>query len=125
LSLIDHDQWQIEWLTSLPWPTSSSATSTANSRDRAFLTSARAQLDADHFGLEKIKKRLIEYLAVMRLKEINASKKETLTPAMVESSSEGEPKAANASRNVHVPSAGRKAIKGPILLCDIFYNFVA
>jgi len=39
-----------------------------------FLTKARTQLDADHFGLEKIKKRLIEYLAVVRLKELNADK---------------------------------------------------
>lgn len=39
-----------------------------------FLTKARTQLDADHFGLEKIKKRLIEYLAVVRLKELSTDK---------------------------------------------------
>ena len=43
-------------------------------RTRPFLAAARAQLDADHFGLEKIKKRLIEYLAVVRLKELNAER---------------------------------------------------
>ena len=31
---------------------------------------ARQQLDADHFGLDKIKRRLIEYLAVVRLKQL-------------------------------------------------------
>jgi hypothetical protein len=41
---------------------------------KTFLSNARAQLDADHFGLEKIKKRLIEYLAVVRLKEMNAER---------------------------------------------------
>ena len=46
-------------------------------KDKSFLTAARTQLDADHFGLEKIKKRLIEYLAVVRLKELNAER-ETL-----------------------------------------------
>jgi len=43
-------------------------------KDRSFLAAARTQLDADHFGLEKIKKRLIEYLAVVRLKELNAER---------------------------------------------------
>lgn len=39
-------------------------------KDRKFLSKARKQLDADHYGLDKIKKRLIEYLAVVRLKEL-------------------------------------------------------
>ena len=68
---------QLEWLTSIPWPnssTSSSSTPSSAIRDKMFLTKARTQLDADHFGLEKIKKRLIEYLAVVRLKELNADK---------------------------------------------------
>ncbi|RAL14002.1 putative LON domain serine protease [Aspergillus homomorphus CBS 101889] len=33
------------------------------------LKNARKQLDDDHYGLEKIKKRLLEYLAVLRLKQ--------------------------------------------------------
>lgn len=33
------------------------------------LPRARKQLDDDHFGLEKVKKRLLEYLAVLRLKQ--------------------------------------------------------
>ncbi|KAF5326493.1 hypothetical protein D9611_000770 [Ephemerocybe angulata] len=81
----------LEWLTSVPWPNSTSlpftdsATSlsslsssgsigTLDLKDRSFLTHAREQLDSDHFGLEKIKKRLIEYLAVVRLKEMNMEK---------------------------------------------------
>jgi ATP-dependent Lon protease len=41
------------------------------------LSRARKQLDNDHYGLEKVKKRLLEYLAVLKLKqstneEINA-----------------------------------------------------
>lgn len=43
-------------------------------KDKSFLKAARVQLDSDHFGLEKIKKRLIEYLAVLRLKELNAER---------------------------------------------------
>lgn len=71
---------QLEWLTAIPWPSSSTTRQPSASlevlRDRAFLTKAREQLDADHFGLEKIKKRLIEYLAVVRLKELNAEEAE-------------------------------------------------
>ncbi|KAH8912232.1 ATP-dependent protease La [Coniochaeta sp. PMI_546] len=33
------------------------------------LSRARKQLDDDHYGLEKVKKRLLEYLAVLRLKQ--------------------------------------------------------
>lgn len=72
---------QLEWLTAIPWPNSTplpgsneAELTESKIRDKSFLTSARAQLDADHFGLEKIKKRLIEYLAVVRLKQINAEK---------------------------------------------------
>ena len=50
------------------------STSLTTLRDRNFLANARAQLDADHYGLDKIKRRLIEYLAVVRLKELQAEK---------------------------------------------------
>ena len=36
------------------------------------MSKARKQLDADHYGLDKIKKRLVEYLAIVRLKELAA-----------------------------------------------------
>jgi ATP-dependent Lon protease len=50
----------LDWLADLPWNKSS--------KDNLDLENARAQLDADHYGLEKIKKRIIEYLAVRKLK---------------------------------------------------------
>ena len=50
----------LEWLADLPWSKSSS--------DNLDLPNAKRQLDDDHYGLEKIKKRIIEYLAVRRLK---------------------------------------------------------
>ncbi|KAH8831090.1 ATP-dependent protease La [Flagelloscypha sp. PMI_526] len=60
----------LEWLTSLPWPTSD-PTPIAEKllHAKPFLARAREQLDADHFGLEKIKRRLVEFLAVERLRE--------------------------------------------------------
>jgi ATP-dependent Lon protease len=50
----------LDWLAELPWKLSS--------RDNLDLENAKAHLDADHYGLEKIKKRIIEYLAVRKLK---------------------------------------------------------
>jgi ATP-dependent Lon protease len=50
----------LEWLADLPW----SNTST----DNLDLENAKRQLDDDHYGLEKIKKRIVEYLAVRKLK---------------------------------------------------------
>ncbi|KAL0578057.1 hypothetical protein V5O48_003919 [Marasmius crinis-equi] len=65
----------LEWFTALPWPSTSvsprpdTQLSPASST-RGFLSAARSQLDTDHYGLDKIKKRLIEYLAVVRLNEL-------------------------------------------------------
>jgi ATP-dependent Lon protease len=50
----------LEWLADLPW--------SALSTDNLDLRNAQRQLDDDHYGLEKIKKRIIEYLAVRKLK---------------------------------------------------------
>ena len=68
---------QLEWITSIPWPSSAAYATAASSdklKDRTFLTNARKQLDEDHYGLDKIKKRLIEYLAVVRLKQLQAER---------------------------------------------------
>ncbi|KAL2023413.1 hypothetical protein VTK56DRAFT_2770 [Thermocarpiscus australiensis] len=54
----------LETLADIPW--------TATTDDRLgpqTLNRARKQLDDDHYGLEKVKKRLLEYLAVLRLKQ--------------------------------------------------------
>ncbi|HWM78704.1 MAG TPA: LON peptidase substrate-binding domain-containing protein, partial [Methylomirabilota bacterium] len=50
----------LEWLVALPW-----STETEDSLD---LTAARAVLDADHTGLEKVKDRILEYLAVKSIR---------------------------------------------------------
>ena len=51
----------IEWLSDLPWSKSTD--------DRIDLKEAMKILDEDHFGLEKVKDRIIEYLAVRNLKQ--------------------------------------------------------
>lgn len=50
----------LELLVDLPWG--------EYSEDNFDLTHAREVLDSDHFGLEKVKERIIEYLAVLKLK---------------------------------------------------------
>ncbi len=49
----------LEWLVELPW--------SKRTTDRLDLAEARAMLDADHYDLQKIKKRILEYLAVRKL----------------------------------------------------------
>jgi len=50
----------LDWMTSLPWQEST--------KDNLDIKTARKVLDEDHFGLEKVKNRIIEYLAVRKLK---------------------------------------------------------
>ena len=50
----------LNWLTELPWSESTP--------DNLDIKIARKVLDDDHFGLEKAKRRIIEYLAVRKLK---------------------------------------------------------
>ncbi|KAK1060284.1 hypothetical protein LTR74_012004 [Friedmanniomyces endolithicus] len=54
----------LETLAEIPW-----TKMTEGNLDAATLSKARKQLDDDHYGLEKIKKRLLEYLAVLKLKQ--------------------------------------------------------
>ncbi len=50
----------LEWLTELPWKKST--------RDRLDIKKAKEILDEDHYDLEKVKDRILEYLSVMKLK---------------------------------------------------------
>ncbi len=50
----------LDWITALPWNQST--------EDMLNIKNARRVLDEDHYDLEKVKKRIIEYLAVRKLK---------------------------------------------------------
>ncbi|MCF6248038.1 MAG: endopeptidase La [Desulfobacula sp.] len=50
----------LDWLTALPWNEAS--------KDKLDIKEARRILNNDHYGLEKPKKRILEYLAVRKLK---------------------------------------------------------
>ena len=49
----------IDWILSLPWG--------EQTEDKIDITGAEKILDEDHFGLEKVKQRIVEYLAVQKL----------------------------------------------------------
>ncbi len=49
----------LDWIAALPW--------SKTSEDEANISEARAVLDADHYGLEEVKDRIIEFLAVRQL----------------------------------------------------------
>src|SRR5258706_10998251 len=49
----------LEWMTELPWK--------AEPQKAIDIAEARRVLDEDHFGLEKVKRRILEYLAVRKL----------------------------------------------------------
>ncbi|MCK4899988.1 MAG: endopeptidase La [Anaerolineales bacterium] len=54
----------LDWLVSLPW--------SATTDDNLDISHARQVLDQDHYGLEDIKERILEYLAVRKLRQERA-----------------------------------------------------
>lgn len=54
----------LETLAEIPW-----SKVTEDKLEAATLERARKQLNDDHYGLDKVKKRLLEYLAILRLKQ--------------------------------------------------------
>lgn len=61
----------LDWLVNLPW--------SIQTEDNLDIAHARAVLDEDHYGLEDIKERILEYLAVRKLRQERAGeiKRET------------------------------------------------
>lgn len=92
------------------------------------LKRARQQLDDDHYGLEKIKKRLLEYLAVLKLKQsVNADVDQQiakltsdLSPKNDADGKEVDPMSNEdrdaATTKLHVLRSKRMVDKSPILL---------
>lgn len=115
-----------------------------------FLSNAKSQLDADHYGLDRIKRRLIEYLAVVRLRALIVQEAEmeqdkvqeaTLKRAIEDSAANDERKESDKSRKALVkipmlvpsptaaeaqgPRKAAKTIKAPILLCVFNSTLIA
>jgi ATP-dependent Lon protease len=86
----------IDWMLALPW--------TERTEDRLDMEFAQKTLDDEHYGLEKVKERIVEFLAVRQLRIIQAQKRAREAAANAESPEDAA--ALMASAGVH---------KGPIL----------
>jgi ATP-dependent Lon protease len=64
----------LDWLVELPW--------NRRTKDRLDLKIAKKILDEDHYDLEKIKERILEYLAVLKLKKENSKDKSIKGPIL-------------------------------------------
>ena len=60
----------LDWLSDMPW--------SIESKDNNDVVNAKEILDKDHFGLEKIKDRIVEHLAVRNLKKSRSKKGDVL-----------------------------------------------
>lgn len=67
----------LDWLVNMPWSKTSSS--------KLSLDKAAKILDEDHYGLSKVKERILEYLAVMQLKtkEAKGSKEKVTSPTIL------------------------------------------
>ncbi len=63
----------LDWLTSLPW--------SKRTEDSLEIPRAREVLEEDHYGLKDIKERILEYLAVRKLRKERADELESDEPA--------------------------------------------
>lgn len=111
----------IETLSEVPW-----TTGTEEQLGIDTLKRARKQLDDDHYGLQKIKKRLLEYLAVLRLKQaVNndienqiakaSEQRSTETSELHLENSEKGPHELNINK-IEILEGKRRVDKSPILL---------
>lgn len=92
----------LENLAEIPW-----STVTEDRLGTETLSRARKQLDDDHYGLEKVKKRLLEYLAVLKLKQgINDDVNTQISKAQEE----------KALEKMEILKSKRMIDKSPILL---------
>ena len=74
LSQLDTVTKYIDWIVNLPWFT--------RTTDKLDLNLARQFLDKNHYGLEAVKKRILEYLAIIILKKRKAQTDQFHAPSL-------------------------------------------
>ncbi len=65
----------LDWLIDVPWK--------KRSKNNVSLKTAEKVLEQDHYGLQEVKERVLEYLAVMKLKEDSKSKEDRSVPTIL------------------------------------------
>ena len=91
----------LDWLVDVPWDKSG--------EDRLDPVEARRVLDEDHYDLDKVKERIVEYLAVQKLRQRRSAE------ASVEPSPSDGPASGTATATITPPATTNGAMKGPIL----------
>ncbi len=71
----------LDWLTSLPW--------NKVTEDNLSIENARRVLDEDHYGLEDVKERILEFLAVRKLRKERAGEREEQPQDLIRREREG------------------------------------
>ncbi len=93
----------IDWDLDVPW--------TTNTEERLDPGAAREVLDADHYDLDKVKERIVEYLAVQKLKTQSLSRQNAASATADQTAA-----SATAGQSAGGATAGSTArIRGPIL----------
>ena len=105
----------LDWMLSIPWNN--------KSRVKKDLRKAQKVLDADHYGLEKVKERIVEYLAVQqRSKKLKGPIMCLVGPPGVGKTSLGQIRGAGHGARVHPHQPGRRArrIRDPRPPADLY-----
>jgi ATP-dependent Lon protease len=108
----------LDWILDVPWD--------KGTEDRLDPIEARRVLDEDHYDLDKVKERIVEYLAVQKLRhrqdaETGAAGGASPVTAAVPGPPEGSPAASTAAAETRGPAVADSAagagvrMKGPIL----------
>ncbi|KAG0348228.1 hypothetical protein BG005_011670 [Podila minutissima] len=105
----------LDWLGDLPW--------TKSSEDILDVERARKQLNDDHHGLEKVKRRILEYLAVTKLQQLKGDVKGPILclvgPPGVGKTSLGRSIATAMGRKFHRISLGGVWDESEIAKCEV------
>jgi ATP-dependent Lon protease len=75
LSQIDVTSKYIDWISNLPWD--------KKTVDNLDLNKVKAMLDQNHYGIDAIKKRLLEYLSVLAIQKKNLGEEATRAPSLM------------------------------------------
>lgn len=99
----------LEWIAELPW--------SARSEDKLDLERAKTVLEAEHFGLEDVKDRVLEFLAVRKLAaESAAQEAEAETSQSEAATADGAEQPVEEGKARAEAAAAKSVAKGPILL---------
>lgn len=105
----------VEWLLDMPWSTKSENTTDVKI--------AKTILDEDHFGLAKVKERILEYLAVLKLKQLQNAKDKSETGTTSNSNSGSGDNTADESEksSPRLPETGlnKRRESAPTIICFV------